>query len=106
MATRAHDLAMVWGRIGAAIACDQAGATQSMQRLLLKSLAPVLDAPARPHRPMFSGSLAEGPKIIEDVSSDDLHRGFEETSWVEVSDPQLDGRAIIVLRSIGRRGHG
>jgi len=45
---------------------------------------------------MITGTLAEGSKLIEEVtSSADIARGFEEARWVDISDARLDGRVII-----------
>jgi hypothetical protein len=46
---------------------------------------------------MFTGRIAEGAKLIEDVTNDEglYIGGLEEASWVEVSDSRLDGNITI-----------
>lgn len=52
---------------------------------------------------MFTGRIAEGPKILEDITNEDglYLGGLEEASWVEISDPRLDGSITIATSATG-----
>lgn len=56
---------------------------------------------------MFSGRMAEGPKILEEVTDDDglYLGGLEEASWLEISDSRLDG-IITIATSATNDGLG
>lgn len=46
---------------------------------------------------MFTGRIAEGLKILEEITDEDglYLGGLEEASWVEISDSRLDGSITI-----------
>ncbi|MGD8683694.1 MAG: hypothetical protein PVG27_07085 [Chloroflexota bacterium] len=56
---------------------------------------------------MFSGRIAEGPKILEGITNEDgpYVGGLEEASWVEISDSRLDG-SITIATSATSEGLG
>lgn len=56
---------------------------------------------------MFTGRIAEGPKILEEITDPDglYLGGLEEASWLEISDSRLDG-SITIATSATSEGLG
>lgn len=56
---------------------------------------------------MFNGRMAEGPKILEEVTNEDglYLGGLEAASWLEISDSRLDG-SITIATSATNDGLG